>query len=317
MTETNARHGWGRETAWVAVLAGFASVISFLTYFRRGDILLFGDAVAHINIARRVFDSRTPGLLQLGTVWLPLPHLLMIPFLLSNWMWQTGVGGSVPSMAAYVLGVTGIFRLVRAAAARPPGECAVWRGEDGVVCGGGFGLNPNLLYVQTTAMTESLYTGVVRLERCVLWRVCTGMWRGGASLESSEDIALEVWSVPRGRVPDALRRVVCCGCDGRVGDPVRMASAGGDGRRTAVEFVLLSAAVPVLGFTYNAIVYPNPLEFANGPHSARAIETKTAVPGFPPHPGTNNLPVAAAWLREKGGRVQRRGRVLANGVARF
>ena len=69
--------------------------------------------MAHINIARRVFDSRTPGLLQLGTVWLPLPHLLMIPFLLSDWMWQTGVGGSIPSMIGYVFGVAGIFRLVR------------------------------------------------------------------------------------------------------------------------------------------------------------------------------------------------------------
>ena len=58
--------------------------ISFLYYFQRGDVLLYGDAVAHLNIARRVFDSKTPGLLQLGTVWLPLPHLLMIPFLLSK-----------------------------------------------------------------------------------------------------------------------------------------------------------------------------------------------------------------------------------------
>ena len=87
-------------------------MFSFLFYFQRGDVLLYGDAVAHINIARRVFDSKTPGLLQLGTVWLPLPHLLMIPFLVSK-MWHRGVGGSIPSMAAYVFGVVGIFRLVR------------------------------------------------------------------------------------------------------------------------------------------------------------------------------------------------------------
>ena len=61
---------------WLAI---FISVFSFLFYFRHGDVLLYGDAVAHINIARRVFDSRTPGLLQLGTVWLPLPHLLILP----------------------------------------------------------------------------------------------------------------------------------------------------------------------------------------------------------------------------------------------
>ena len=66
---------------WLAI---FVSVFSFLFYYRHGDVLLYGDAVAHINIARRVFDSKTPGLLQLGTVWLPLPHLLILPFIVSQ-----------------------------------------------------------------------------------------------------------------------------------------------------------------------------------------------------------------------------------------
>src|ERR1700723_385144 len=91
-------------------LAGFVSVFSFLFYYRHEDVLLYGDAVAHINIARRVFDSKTPGLLQLGTVWLPLPHLVMIPFLLSKEMWQRGVGGSMPSLIGYVFAVAGMFR---------------------------------------------------------------------------------------------------------------------------------------------------------------------------------------------------------------
>src|ERR1700691_4806879 len=96
--------------AWLAI---FVSVFSFLFYHRQGDVLLYGDAVAHINIARRVFDSKTPGLLQLGTVWLPLQHLLIMPFIVSIRMWQTGAGGSIPSMAGFVLGVLGIFRLMR------------------------------------------------------------------------------------------------------------------------------------------------------------------------------------------------------------
>ena len=95
---------------WLAI---FVSVFSFFYYYRNGDLLLYGDAVAHINIARRVFDSRTPGLLQLGTVWLPLPHLLILPFVVSNQMWQSGAGGSIPSMAAFALSVLGIFRLLR------------------------------------------------------------------------------------------------------------------------------------------------------------------------------------------------------------
>ena len=78
---------------WLAI---FVSVFSFLFYYRHGDLLLYGDAVAHINIARRVFDSKTPGLLQLGTVWLPLPHLLIMPFIVSKQMWQAGACNAEP-----------------------------------------------------------------------------------------------------------------------------------------------------------------------------------------------------------------------------
>src|ERR1700734_3170197 len=138
---------------WLAI---FVSVFSFLFYSRHGDVLLYGDAVAHINIARRVFDSKTPGLLQLGTVWLPLPHLLILPFILSKQMWQSGAGGSIPSMAAYVLAVLGIFRLARTASGRDAKEdaspkVAAWAAA--IL----YAANPNLIYMQATAMGESLY----------------------------------------------------------------------------------------------------------------------------------------------------------------
>src|ERR1700674_446296 len=102
---------WDSEVRLLAWLATCVSVISFLFYFQRGDVTLYGDAVAHMNIARRVFDSKTPGLLQLGTVWLPLPHLLMIPFLISGEMWRRGVGGSIPSMTAMCSGWWGCSAL--------------------------------------------------------------------------------------------------------------------------------------------------------------------------------------------------------------
>jgi hypothetical protein len=145
-----------RSAARVAGIAVLVSLFSFLYYFQRSDLLLYGDAVAHINIARRVFDSQTPGLLQLGTVWLPLPHLLMIPFLWSDAMWQNGTGGSIPSMIAYVLGVVGIFRLVRGLLeadlrTKPAAAVGAWTAAFA------YGANPNLIYMQATAMTESVY----------------------------------------------------------------------------------------------------------------------------------------------------------------
>src|SRR6266481_1686088 len=145
-----------RSAARVAGLAVLVSLFSFLYYFQKNDLLLYGDAVAHINIARRVFDSQTPGLLQLGTVWLPLPHLLILPFIVTKQMWQSGSGGSIPSMAAYVLGVIGISRLVRSTLSREAkvnGAVQVLAWSSAIVYAG----NPNLIYMQATAMGESLY----------------------------------------------------------------------------------------------------------------------------------------------------------------
>src|SRR5882724_4090881 len=155
MTNPDTRR-WDDETRLVAGLAAFVSLVAFLIYFGRGQILLYGDAAAHINIARRVFDSRTPGPLQLGTVWLPLPHILMMPFLISDAAWSSGVGGSILSLICYVVSVVGIFRLVRGVVSvqsvpRVNEKIAAWVA---VVI---FAANPNLLYLQSVALTEPVY----------------------------------------------------------------------------------------------------------------------------------------------------------------
>ena len=67
-------------------------------------------------------------------------------------------------------------------------------------------------------------------------------------------------------------------------------------RRSFAKFILLAAAAPTLWLAYNAIIYRNPLEFANGPYSARAIEQKNATPGSPAHPGSYDLPVAFSYF---------------------
>jgi hypothetical protein len=67
-------------------------------------------------------------------------------------------------------------------------------------------------------------------------------------------------------------------------------------RGGVAKFILLAAAAPMLWLAYNAIIYRNPLEFANGPYSARAIEQKNATPGSPAHPGSHDLPVAFSYF---------------------
>jgi hypothetical protein len=283
-----AKPRWDQEIVLAARLAAFVSFFSFLFFLRHGEVLLYGDAVAHINIARRVFDSRTPGLLQLGTVWLPLPHLLMIPFLLSDRMWQSGVGGSIPSMLAYVFGVVGIFRLVRGALSlhdKPdvPIRIAAWMAS--LI----YAANPNLIYLQSTAMTESLYVAlfiwaVVYFNEFVGREQTRSLIKCGLCLAGACLTRYDGWFLAA--VMGVAAVIV----------RLRAASGGREMRGTMVKFLLLAVAAPILWLAYNAIVYRNPLEFADGPYSARAIERKAAVPGAPAHPGDGDLRVAASYF---------------------
>jgi hypothetical protein len=285
----------------VVWLAGAVSLISFFSYLRYGDVLLYGDAVAHINIARRVFDSRTPGLLQLGTVWLPLPHVLMIPFLLSDGWWQSGIGGSIPSLVAFVLGAAGIFRLVRGALSSdstPEGESspavriAAWMAAAIYVA------NPNLIYLQATAMTEALYLGLF------LWAVVhfsefvraleAAPEQPAAANSSLVKCGLCLFGACLTRYDGWFLAVVIGGAALLVGWRSGARSKGlGHG---LAKFILLAAAAPVFWIAFNAIVYQNPLEFANGPYSARGIEQRTSPPGSSPHPGSRNLAEAATYF---------------------
>jgi hypothetical protein len=48
---------------------------------------------------------------------------------------------------------------------------------------------------------------------------------------------------------------------------------------------VLVVAAPIAWFAYNSVAFGDWLFFQRGPYSAKVIEIRTAVPGFPPHPG--------------------------------
>src|SRR6266851_1529473 len=84
-----------RMERWIIVLAGLCATIATAISYKHGYIVAYGDAESHLNIAKRVVDSLTPGFAQLGGIWLPLPHLLLAPFVLFNYLWRTGLAGSI------------------------------------------------------------------------------------------------------------------------------------------------------------------------------------------------------------------------------
>lgn len=133
-----------RVFAFLAAL----SALAVFYFWRNGYLHWYGDATAHLNIARRLTDGRHPGYEQLGTVWLPLPHVLMVPLASIDSLWQSGLAGSIPSAIAFVAAGLTLFLIAR--------ECyscehAAWTA---VLI---FALNPNLLYLQALAMTEAIF----------------------------------------------------------------------------------------------------------------------------------------------------------------
>lgn len=127
---------------FVAVVVGLAACI-YTT--RNGSNLWYSDAQSHLTIARRIFDSKAPGFQQLGTVWLPVPHMLLIPLVLWLPMWTTGWGACILGIGCLAASTAALYRIAARIQLRRMGRIFV------VVF---FLANPSILYTYTTALTE-------------------------------------------------------------------------------------------------------------------------------------------------------------------
>ena len=157
-----------------------------------------------------------------------------------------------------------------------------------------YAANPNLIYLQATAMTEPLYLALF-------------IWAVVYFTEFVQECSRPVESAN----PPARSALLKCGIclaaacltryDGWFLAVVMCVAALAVALRTnqpglrfrLAKFILVAAAAPALWLAYNAIVYRNPLEFANGPYSAKAIEQRT--PGAF-HPGSHDLPTAFSYF---------------------
>src|SRR5215471_804711 len=98
----------------VGVFAALIGVNAFLYFLSHDQTFVHIDAIAHVNKARGLFDNLTPGLGQLGTVWLPLPHLLISPLAAIDPLWRSGAAGSLISIAAFIGASIFLFSIGRA-----------------------------------------------------------------------------------------------------------------------------------------------------------------------------------------------------------
>lgn len=253
-----------------------ASLAAVTWSWRSGAILNYGDALAHLHIARRVFDCRFLTISQLGSVWLPLPHLLMLPFVQFYAWWANGIAGTIPSVLAYLAACAGLYKLSRRWL--PPSAAGIALAF--------FALNPNLLYLQTTAMTEPLFL-------CEMVWIAQGMveWRARLEVDPARAARLQLW------VAALLVAAVFTRYDGWIMTLLVWTGMGiallRHGRLRCRSFWTASVfvvAAPISWFVYNAVAFGDWLDFQRGPYSALAIELRTVSPNHtgPLHPGWHN-----------------------------
>ena len=241
-----------RPVIAVACLAALgATAWSAVTH----SMLLYGDARAHLDVARHVTDNLRVGLAQLGSVWLPLPHVLLVPFVAVRVLWHTGAAGAIVDGLAFVYGGVRVFSLVEEVG---HSRLGAWVGFSV------YAANLGMLYVQSTALTEPVLLAftvgavyhMARWMRMLTVRelIWTGLFTLCATLSRYEGWALALaglslvllWSVLtdfRKHAPEA----------------------------NTVVFGVVATYGIALWFLYNLVIFHDPLYFLHSAYSAQVI----------------------------------------------
>ncbi len=249
-------------TVPIAILAALIALAVAAYLVPNGWGLAYSDAQSHLTIARRLFDTRSPiDISALGTVWLPIPHLLLAPFALFTWAWHTGWAAAF--LGAGCLGITA-SGLYRAAARWGAGRAARLVTVAAAV------LNPTMLYVTSTALTEPVL--IAAMAACLAG---LANFANRSRLSSPGEVAIfagipaavavlsryEGWALS---VTGALFVVVVAW---RRTHQIRKALTSGIG------YVVFPLLAMLAWLSYNWVVFHNPLEFATGEYSANAQQT--------------------------------------------
>jgi hypothetical protein len=134
---------------YLFILLSSAAILSCIStwLFATHDLhIAHFDAKGHLLVPRRIIDNLNPGMRQIGAFWLPLPHVLYLPFVKSDFLYFSGLAGTPLSMICFVLTVWVFFRFVETLF----DKFAAFGASILYVT------NPNLLYLQSTPLTENL-----------------------------------------------------------------------------------------------------------------------------------------------------------------
>ncbi|MEW6604485.1 MAG: glycosyltransferase family 39 protein [Thermoproteota archaeon] len=233
----------------VVIILGL-SIASYLYSLDKYSLVYFGDSVSHMLGARKLVDwSENPGFAQLGTVWLPLPHIILLPFTLIDPLFTTGFAGVIVSLPCLAITTALLYKMIR---------IHLVSGFSHVAFIGAllYALNPNILYLGMTAMTEAPFMLFFVASAYFLQKWHRNPEQLRILMLSSIFVVLatlcryEGWILPLFLAPFATMLMI-----------------KGEFKVQKKMLGILLALASFLGIafwvSYNAIQYGDPLEFAN------------------------------------------------------
>ncbi|HEX5335947.1 MAG TPA: hypothetical protein VFW55_08705 [Propionicimonas sp.] len=127
-------------TGAVAVLAGLASLAASAYFVGNHHLsLAYGDALAHLTVARQLFDAPA------GFTVPPLPTVLLAPFVVSVWLWSSGWGAALLGACCLAATAAAVYRVGARWGLHGLGRLT---GVAAVVA------NPTMLYLHSTALSR-------------------------------------------------------------------------------------------------------------------------------------------------------------------
>jgi hypothetical protein len=269
---SRAKNGYSKPNLEVMIIFGIILANLLFTYsileYDPNSIVYYSDGISHLVITREIFDSLSPGLGQLGTQWLPITHLLLLPFVTNDLLFHSGLAGTIISTISTAMTAVILFRIARL---QFDSELA------GILASSLCLLNLSVIYMGVVPMMElpfmmffmlSVYYiqqwyYVYTIDDADIWKQYRSIIKAVFAISAATLTAYEGWALPFALVLILLAIV--------------LASHRRSSTRSSTYKIkaIIAAAVPysfagiIIWLVWNLLEQKDPLYFANGLFSSK------------------------------------------------
>ncbi len=237
------------------------ALLLFITACTAGSVLhhgdkysfyYFGDAASHIVKAREFTDSQPHEIPIIGTVWLPLPHFLLLPFASIDGLFFSGIAGSCVGIPCLVGTGVLLFLLLRSIT----GSASI-----AFLTASLYGLNPNVVYMSLTPMDEPSLILFVTFAGYALYRWLTNdsllwLFLCAAAVMLATLCRYEAWPLALFVVVAGISKAISRWRESQRSEALRI-----------IAMTAVSCAGIMVWFLSHFIVFGNPFAFTHGTYS--------------------------------------------------